>query len=79
MPSDFAERLCEFVGCAGGRAALIVHAAYDGVSPFSHGREIAASVPGAEFLVLESRNHVLLAHDPAWPVFFAGLRGFVLG
>jgi pimeloyl-ACP methyl ester carboxylesterase/DNA-binding CsgD family transcriptional regulator len=48
---------------------LVVHAAEDDVSPLSSGRELAAAIPNAEFVLLESRNHVLLEGEPAWGRF----------
>ena len=35
----------------------------------SNGRLLAAGIPGARLVTLESDNHVLLADEPAWPVF----------
>jgi hypothetical protein len=37
--------------------------------PFEQGRMIASRIPHARFVSLESRNHVLLPCDPAWPVY----------
>jgi pimeloyl-ACP methyl ester carboxylesterase/DNA-binding CsgD family transcriptional regulator len=48
---------------------LVVHAQDDAVTPVSCSRELAARIPGAEFVLLESRNHVLLDHEPAWARF----------
>jgi pimeloyl-ACP methyl ester carboxylesterase/DNA-binding CsgD family transcriptional regulator len=48
---------------------LVVHAAEDNVTPISASRELAAGIPNAEFVQLESRNHVLLEHEPAWERF----------
>jgi hypothetical protein len=36
------------------------------VIPFAVGRALAAGIPDAEFVALESRNHILLGHEPAW-------------
>jgi hypothetical protein len=30
---------------------------------------MAAKIPGASFIPLESRNHILLATEPAWEIF----------
>lgn len=60
---------------------LVMHASGDEVVPVAEGRRLAASIPGAQFVELDSRNHVLLAHEPAWQVFqqeilaFTGARG----
>ena len=48
---------------------LILHARNDEISPISEGRLLAAAIPGAEFVELDSRNHVLLEHEPAWERF----------
>ncbi len=45
---------------------LVAHARDDAVVPFAEGRLLATRIPGAEFLPLEGRNHILLAHEPAW-------------
>ncbi|MEX1023121.1 MAG: alpha/beta fold hydrolase [Dehalococcoidia bacterium] len=56
---------------------LIFHARHDARIPFDEGRQIAASMPNARFVALESRNHILLEDDPAWPVFARELEGFL--
>ncbi len=48
---------------------LILHAGRDEVVPISEGRRLAALIPGAEFVELDSPNHVLMAHEPAWRAF----------
>jgi DNA-binding NarL/FixJ family response regulator len=37
---------------------------------------LAATIPGAEFVQLESRNHILLAHEPAWERFKTEVLAF---
>jgi len=56
---------------------LVVHSRGDARVPFDEGRRLAALIPGARFLPLESDNHVLLDSEPAWDVFLAELRTFV--
>jgi pimeloyl-ACP methyl ester carboxylesterase/DNA-binding CsgD family transcriptional regulator len=56
---------------------LGAHGRDDAMIPFAEGRLLATSIPGARFLPLESKNHVLLADEPAWPVFLAGVREFL--
>ena len=46
---------------------LVLHARDDAVVPFDEGRRLAAGIPGARFVALESANHILPASDPAWP------------
>ena len=58
---------------------LVLHARDDEVIPVSEGRLVASNIPGASFVELDSRNHVLLEHEPAWEEFrqqvlaFAGI------
>ncbi len=44
---------------------LILHPREDSVTPLDAGRDLAASIPGARFALLETRNHMILEHDPA--------------
>jgi len=55
---------------------LVLHARDDALVPFSEGRLLATLIPGARLVPLESRNHILLANDPAWPVFLSEVREF---
>lgn len=48
---------------------LVVHARNEQVSPIEEGRLIAAGIAGAQFVELDSRNHILLEHEPAWQRF----------
>jgi DNA-binding CsgD family transcriptional regulator len=56
---------------------LVLHAQDDGVVPFEEGRRLASLIPEARFVPLESRNHILLADDPAWSEFVSELRAFI--
>lgn len=56
---------------------LVLHAAGDGVVPFEQGRLLASLIPGARFVPLEGRNHVLLETEPAWPRFVHEVRRFL--
>ena len=58
---------------------LVLHAREDSVAPFEGGRRIAAMIPGARFVPLESANHLLLENEPAWPRFLAEVRSFLDG
>jgi ATP/maltotriose-dependent transcriptional regulator MalT len=58
---------------------LVLHSVGDRMNSFEHGRHLAASIPGARLVALESENHILLDSEPAWPVFLDELRGFVAG
>ncbi len=48
---------------------LILHAREDGVAPLVEGRALATGIHGAQFVELDSKNHVLLEHEPAWAKF----------
>jgi pimeloyl-ACP methyl ester carboxylesterase/DNA-binding CsgD family transcriptional regulator len=48
---------------------LVVHARDDAVIPVAEGRLMASAIPGAEFVELDSRNHILLEDEPAWQRF----------
>jgi pimeloyl-ACP methyl ester carboxylesterase/DNA-binding CsgD family transcriptional regulator len=55
---------------------LVMHARGDLRIPFEEGRWIATQIPGARFVPLESRNHVLLETEPAWRVCLAAMDDF---
>jgi pimeloyl-ACP methyl ester carboxylesterase/DNA-binding CsgD family transcriptional regulator len=55
---------------------LVAHARGDGAVPFEQGRLLASLIPDARFLPLESKNHLLLPDDPAWPSFLKAVRAF---
>ena len=56
---------------------LVLHARGDARVPFDEGLRLAALIPGARFVPLDSDNHVLLDTEPAWPTFLAELRAFL--
>jgi pimeloyl-ACP methyl ester carboxylesterase/DNA-binding CsgD family transcriptional regulator len=56
---------------------LVLHAREDALVPFAEGRLLATLIPGARFVALESRNHILLADEPAWDAFRAELAAFL--
>ncbi len=56
---------------------LVLHARGDRASTFDHARDIAVRIPGARFVPLESRNHILLADEPAWRTFMAEVAAFL--
>jgi DNA-binding winged helix-turn-helix (wHTH) protein/alpha-beta hydrolase superfamily lysophospholipase len=56
---------------------LVMHSRNDLATPYEEGRRLAAAIPGAEFVTLESDNHLLLAEEPAWEQFLAELDRFV--
>jgi pimeloyl-ACP methyl ester carboxylesterase/DNA-binding CsgD family transcriptional regulator len=56
---------------------LVAHGREDAIVPFAEGRLLATGIAGARFLPLDSENHILLADEPAWPVFLAASREFL--
>jgi pimeloyl-ACP methyl ester carboxylesterase/DNA-binding CsgD family transcriptional regulator len=56
---------------------LVAHARDDRVVPVEEGRLLAARIPDARFVLLESANHILLPDEPAWRVFRSELRAFL--
>jgi class 3 adenylate cyclase/pimeloyl-ACP methyl ester carboxylesterase len=56
---------------------LVMHARHDARVPFESGRRMAAGIPGARFVPLESRNHLILESEPAFVRFLEELRAFI--
>jgi pimeloyl-ACP methyl ester carboxylesterase/DNA-binding CsgD family transcriptional regulator len=56
---------------------LVLHCRRDACIPFGLGRELAAGIPGAEFVELDSRNHILLEPEPAWARFRQEVSSFL--
>jgi pimeloyl-ACP methyl ester carboxylesterase/DNA-binding CsgD family transcriptional regulator len=55
---------------------LVLHGREDAVVPLAEGRLLATEIAGAQFAELESRNHVLLEHEPAWERFKEAVLAF---
>jgi pimeloyl-ACP methyl ester carboxylesterase/DNA-binding CsgD family transcriptional regulator len=58
---------------------LVAHAREDAIVPIAEGRLLAAEIGNAEFVELDSCNHVLLEHEPAWHRFCQAVTGFLGG
>jgi pimeloyl-ACP methyl ester carboxylesterase/DNA-binding CsgD family transcriptional regulator len=56
---------------------LVVHARGDEAIPVGEGRLIASRIAGAQFVELDSRNHILLEDEPAWARFRTVVLGFL--
>jgi pimeloyl-ACP methyl ester carboxylesterase len=56
---------------------LVLHCRDESGVPFEEGRMIAASIPGARFVQLNGRNHLLLEGDPSWGKFVGEVRRFL--
>jgi pimeloyl-ACP methyl ester carboxylesterase len=58
---------------------LVLHVQDDAVVPFDEARYTAARIPGARLVPLQSRNHIILEHEPAWSQFLEEISSFVAG
>ncbi|HVI72820.1 MAG TPA: alpha/beta fold hydrolase [Pyrinomonadaceae bacterium] len=58
-------------------STLVLHARGDAVVPIAEGQILAAGIPGARFVELDSKNHILLEHEPAWERFCDEVLEFV--
>jgi len=57
---------------------LVIHARDDGVQPLEQAYRLATQIPKARFLMLDSRNHVIVPGEKAWDELFEALTGFIL-
>ena len=82
---EIAARILESFGEINVRALLpkvrvptmVVHARDDARIPFEQGRLLAMEIPGAHFVTLESRNHILTEGEPGWERFCAAFEDFL--
>ncbi len=56
---------------------LVLHCREDAAQPLNEGRRLAAMIPGARFVALEGRNHLILEDEPAWPRFLREVESFL--
>ena len=56
---------------------LVMHARDDARVPFDRGRRLAAGIPGARFVPLQSRNHLILESEPAYARFIEEITSFL--
>jgi pimeloyl-ACP methyl ester carboxylesterase/DNA-binding CsgD family transcriptional regulator len=56
---------------------LVLHAVEDHALDFSNAIEVTDLIPDARLVALDSRNHILLADEPAWPTFLSELEAFL--
>jgi hypothetical protein len=54
-----------------------MHARGDLRVPFEEGQRLAAGIPGARFVGLQGKNHILMENEPAADRFFEELRLFL--
>jgi pimeloyl-ACP methyl ester carboxylesterase len=57
--------------------ALVLHARNDAAVPFAQGKALAAGIPGARLIDLNSANHILLGDEPAFAEFLREVRSFI--
>jgi len=57
---------------------LVLHSRHDQRIPLDLGRAVASGIPGARFVPLDSRNHILLGHEPAWRDCVEAVGNFLL-
>lgn len=55
---------------------LVMHCEDDARIPFSEGRRLAGEIPGARFVPLAGRNHIMLEGEPAWDAFLSEVVRF---
>jgi pimeloyl-ACP methyl ester carboxylesterase/DNA-binding winged helix-turn-helix (wHTH) protein len=58
---------------------LVLHSREDARVPYEHGLALARAIPNARFVALESKNHLILSHEPAWPHFMREISAFLGG
>ncbi len=56
---------------------LVLHSRHDNAVPFEEGQRLAAAIPHARFVALESENHVPMPDEPAWPAFVGAIESFL--
>jgi pimeloyl-ACP methyl ester carboxylesterase len=74
IPSRFSS-----VDFTGPSRTLVMHARHDARVPFEMGRRLAAGIPGARLVPLESRNHIVLDTEPAFERFMEEAKAFIAG
>lgn len=56
---------------------LVIQGLHERMNSFEGSRFLAARIPGAQLVGLDSANHILLGDEPAWPVFVAEVERFL--
>jgi pimeloyl-ACP methyl ester carboxylesterase len=83
-PDNAVRFLTEFAGIDVRRQAsevrcptLILHSRNDHRVPMRCGEELAALIAESRLVTLPSKNHLLTASEPAWPVLVGEVRRFL--
>ena len=56
---------------------LVLHARGDARIPHKLGRALASGIPNAEFQSLDSNNHIIMEHEPAFRMLTSAIRDFL--
>ncbi len=56
---------------------LVLHARDDRRISLKQGRELAIGIPDARFVALDSANHIILGHEPAWQTCMDEIERFL--
>jgi pimeloyl-ACP methyl ester carboxylesterase/DNA-binding CsgD family transcriptional regulator len=56
---------------------LILQALGDRANTFDNAVEVSTRIPGARLVPLDSKNHILLAGEPAWTTFLGEMSAFL--
>jgi pimeloyl-ACP methyl ester carboxylesterase/DNA-binding CsgD family transcriptional regulator len=56
---------------------LVLHSRHEVRQPFQEGRLIATAIPGAQFVPIDSGNHLLLGDEPGWQRWIDEVRNFL--
>jgi pimeloyl-ACP methyl ester carboxylesterase len=56
---------------------LVVHSRRDRRVPAQQAHELAAQIPDCTLRLVDSGNHILTAHEPAWPEFVHEMHRFL--
>ena len=56
---------------------LILHSEREAVAPLSEARFMAARIPNAKFVALDSANHLVLHQEPAWQRAISEIEAFL--
>lgn len=56
---------------------IVLHGRGDRVWPFEQGRQLAARIQGSRFVPLETKNHLMFEHEPAWAQFLDEMERFL--
>jgi DNA-binding NarL/FixJ family response regulator len=56
---------------------LVLHSRDEDVIPIAEGHILAGGIPNAQFVELDSKNHILLETEPAWQRFCAEVLEFM--